>query len=80
MSVTRLIEARKTAADASMFDGIPRRALIRESLQRGSNSNAAKAPLAPGSRLPIAERIAIVGKYFKTCGDMKKLDELLPAA
>jgi hypothetical protein len=33
MSATRLIEARKTAVDASMFDGIPMQALIRESLQ-----------------------------------------------
>jgi hypothetical protein len=76
----RHIEARKTAVDASMFDGIPMRALIRESLQRGSNSNAAKAPFAPGSRLPMPGRIAVVENYFKTGSDMKKLDELLPAA
>jgi hypothetical protein len=34
----------------------------------------------PGSRLPIPVRIVVPANYFKTCRDMKKLDELLPAA
>jgi len=53
---------------------------MRESLRCVSNWDTAKALFTAKQAAADTGRIAVVGVYFKTCSDRKKLDELLPAA